>query len=248
MCATRNRFSLQFRNTTFIFLVGSRYWILPVCRVRLITRRFLPLLSTLVNHTKTKYGAEPVVFCMISRDSGMQCSGFVILVWCENSKCRLDELHHRLQTVRYTPLQVSAHRARSVCDLFFTVARKPQFSLPGKLRQETPFFVQNYTPNFNTLPPSGNFLQSSSSTSTEIFTNPQIWNTLPCNPEPLARFQPNPQSVSQPVGNPIARSTHPCGITVLTVWTGGTGLSKIFTHEADTFSSSFTLCLFYGKR
>lgn len=171
VCATRNRFSLQFRNTTFIFLVGSRYWILPVCRVRLITRRFLPLLSTLVNHTKTKYGAEPVVFCMISRDSGMQCSGFVILVWCENSKCRLDELHHRLQT-----------------DLFFTVARKPQFSLPGKLRQETPFFVQNYTPNFNTLPPSGTFLQSSSSTSTEIFTNSQIWNTLPCNPEPLARF------------------------------------------------------------
>lgn len=150
-----------------------------MCRVCLITRRFLPLLSTLVNHTKTKYGAEPVVFCMISRDSGMQCSGFVILVWCENSKCRLDELHHRLQTVRYTPLQVSAHRARSVCDLFFTVARKPQFSLPGKLRQETPFFVQNYTPNFNTLPPSGTFLQSSSSTSTEIFTNSQYGTHSP---------------------------------------------------------------------
>lgn len=49
----------------------------------------LPLLSTLVNHTKTIYGAEPVVFCMISRDSGMQCSGFVILVWCEKAKCRL---------------------------------------------------------------------------------------------------------------------------------------------------------------
>lgn len=178
VCDTQSIF-LAVSQHDFFFLVGSRYWILPVCRVRLITRRFLPLLSTLVNHTKTKYGAEPVVFCMISRDSGMQCSGFVILVWCENSKCRLGELHHRLQTVRYTPLQVSAHQARSVCDLFFTVARKPQFSLPGKLRQKTPFLCKITQTNFNTLLPSGTFLQSSLRTSTEIFTNTQYGTHSP---------------------------------------------------------------------
>lgn len=35
---------------------------------------FLPLLSTLVNHTKTVRGKQ--VFCMISRDRGMQYGSF----------------------------------------------------------------------------------------------------------------------------------------------------------------------------
>lgn len=42
----------------------------------------LPLLSTLVNHTKTIL-VQNLVFCMISRDSGMQCSGFVIPLMCK---------------------------------------------------------------------------------------------------------------------------------------------------------------------
>lgn len=41
----------------------------------------LPLLSTLVNHTKTIL-VQNLVFCMIPRDSGMQCSGFVIPLMC----------------------------------------------------------------------------------------------------------------------------------------------------------------------
>lgn len=53
-------------DTQSIFSVARIYYLI-----------ILPLLSTLVNHTKTIL-VQNLVFCMISKDSGMQCSDFLL--------------------------------------------------------------------------------------------------------------------------------------------------------------------------
>lgn len=61
-----------------LYLVVALLWsVYPWTPFRFcdVVKRFLPLLSTLVNHTKTVRGKQ--VFCMISRDRGMQYGRFV---------------------------------------------------------------------------------------------------------------------------------------------------------------------------
>lgn len=77
-------------DTQLVFLASQtieKQKMIPNARTRIAVLSFcyliiLPLLSTLVNHTKTIL-VQNLVFCMISRDSGMQCADFVISLVCE---------------------------------------------------------------------------------------------------------------------------------------------------------------------